>query len=167
MTENTSQPIRTPVTLRSAITRELNDNPAGMGVFGLASQTGAHPAEIRRELDAMTAEGLAGFVIVPAAPICRWQLLLDAGPDTAKARSDEEALDLIAALLRGEGPDLAGTAEINGNTVSEELVHVIADIVGLSGRATEPYEPGEADPADAWRYETAALNRIESSACDH
>ena len=60
-----------------------------------------------------------------------------------QANRDAEALGLIAALLRGEGPDLANIAEIDGNTVSEELVHVIANIVGLSGRATEPYEPGE------------------------
>jgi hypothetical protein len=62
----------------------------------------------------------------------------------AKAARDAKALDDIAALLRGEGPPPVTEEDEEG---PEIMIRDIADLVGQSGRATEPYEPGE-DPAD-------------------
>lgn len=52
---------------------------------------------------------------------------------------EPEALDVIAALLRGEGVPVTEEDEEG----PDELIRQIADVTGQTGRATEPYEPGE------------------------
>jgi hypothetical protein len=54
-------------------------------------------------------------------------------PETARAQADTETLDRIAAILRSpEPPEGSG-----------DPFEAIVDLVGMSGRATEPYETGE------------------------